>query len=168
MESAIPSLLAVFALLLGAVTAFRAADDSVGRISDSWKDMAHLSDERVRTRLDQVSVQVAPDGLTVSLTLENTGQSMLTAFERTDVIVEYTAVGGGRKIEPLAFVPGIPVAGQWTVWSIQPDMVDPGFLDPGERMLLSLRLSSEILAGAVSRLVVVAPNGATTTVQFTR
>ena len=168
MESVLPSLLAVFALLFGTVTAYRATNDSLDRVTSSWKEMAGMAEDRQRTNFEPVSAVVAADGLSVDLTLDNTGQTMLSVYQRTDVIIQYTDIFAAQNVESLTFVAGSPVAGQWAVTAIQPDFLNPGLVDPGEQMLLTLWVSTEILIGAVNSVVVAAPNGVSTTVQFSR
>lgn len=168
MEQAIPALLATMALIVGVLTTFRAANDSADHLAASWKDMTTFTDDRMRTDLDPVAASVSPDGRTVALTVANSGQTMITFYQRIDVIIEYTAVGGARTVEHLEFNPGGMGRGEWMVSSIQPDSVNPGLFDPGERMLQSLRVSAEIQSGAVNQVVVVAPNGAKMSTQFTR
>jgi hypothetical protein len=114
-------------------------------------------------------IEVAPDGRSLTITIGNAGQTNLFVYERFDVIIEYTDNGSGTwSVEALGFVPESPLAGQWAVTAITPDTIEPGFFNPGEQLTQLLHLTGEIQPLTANRVIVVTPNGASVTAQFTR
>lgn len=168
MESIITAILSITVLIVGVVTTFTATNDSASQLSGSVHDLALVAQDRLQTRLTIQQAQVDPDGAGLTLTVENAGETMITAFNRMDVIIEYFDGSGAKVLTSLPYVADSPMANEWAVWAIQDDYFNPRLLDPGESMLLTLKLSDAIGAGQQGRVTVVAPNGSSAATIFQR
>lgn len=168
MENVLPALIAMAVLIFGAAATYRATDQSVGEMSSSWKRMAHVANERAQTQLTPGPATVDGTGFLVEVPIDVSGGTLISAYTRMDVIVEYHTLAGTRVVASLDYVGGAPGAGQWTVASITPDIFDPRVINPGERAVLQLRLANELGAGYVNRVTVAAPNGTRISATFTR
>jgi archaellum component FlaF (FlaF/FlaG flagellin family) len=167
-ENVLPTLLAIAVIVFGATSAYSATNSTVDDIARSWKAMADVAEDRQRTVLSVTGTAVEAGGEYVQVTVANSGQEMVTVFSRLDVIVEYTDSGAAAHIAYLDYVAGSPAAGEWTVMTISNDVFDPGLLNPGEAMVIRLRVD-ELESGTTNRVTIVSPNGnvATATIVYT-
>jgi hypothetical protein len=168
MENVLPALLAFVVMMVTAITTVSAADRSIDNLAESWKQIADSSEERTSTRLEPVSAVVDGAGTGVTIVVDNVGGTTIADFSRIDVIVEYTPEVGPKQTVSLVYVVAVPGPDEWTVTGIDPDAYDPRMVNPGEAMELTLTLANAIASGESNRAIIVAPNGASTAVTFTR
>jgi hypothetical protein len=95
----------------------------------------------------------------------NIGAARLTDFARWDVILEYDDTSAHR-IGWLRYAPKDPLAGEWTVKSIssdtageQPEAIEPGIWNPGEILILQIKLAPPVAPGKTVNTLLAAPNG---------
>ncbi|HEY90209.1 MAG TPA: hypothetical protein G4O07_00070 [Dehalococcoidia bacterium] len=100
-------------------------------------------------------------GNSVCLKVINQGEASLTEFAKWDIIIQYENGTATYMIYTTSTTPG---SNEWTVAGIyllseDPEVFDPGILDPGEQMKLSLNVDPAISPGETVRITVSTPNG---------
>lgn len=168
MESALTSLFALIVMLVGVTTTFAASDSAMHGAAESFREMTEQSEERLSTRIDITATTVDGAGQVVTVTVVNSGQHTITAFNRVDVIVEYTDEGLGRVLQSLSYTADATTPGQWTATGIIEDAFNPRLLDPGESLVISAHLPSAMAMGVDASLTVVAPPAAVASARFER
>jgi flagellar protein FlaF len=116
-------------ILLLIVTAYVLAGGTLSvadAVATAEKDAAAQHEVRMRTSIEIVSVLLDTNTSTLSVELENTGSESIGDFVHTDVYLMQNGV-------PVQYAYGTG-SGTWSVSSIQPDEIHPGYLDPGETM----------------------------------
>ncbi|MFH1651605.1 MAG: hypothetical protein ABID87_05850 [Chloroflexota bacterium] len=98
--------------------------------------------------------------------LRNRGQTKLNDLAKWDVIVQYSAAGG-EQVVWLPYTTGTPGNNQWgkilisaeSEGKVLPDVYDPGILNPGEEMLIDLRLDPVPEAGTPATITIATATG---------
>ena len=157
--------LIIVSTLVVTVSTFRSAS----QMSDAWKTMEERSSSIGRTEISAAGPANYQGGM-MSLTIQNVGHVNLQDFSSWDVILQYQS-GTATYLTYSSANP--PAAGQWTTGGIfviggAPAVFDPGILDPGEYVTLSVNPSSEIPAGQMAKLTISTPNGVTAQCFVTR
>lgn len=146
-------------------------------ISGSWKQVRDISQDAAQTELAEVDLQVQSSGAEVRLAARNSGNVSLHDFAQWDVIATYrdSATSTGFLVRRLTYTTGVtPGANQWAVAGTfrdavleTDDLFDPGILDPGEEIIVQIRLDPASATSTVGQLVLATENGATLSAQFT-
>jgi hypothetical protein len=133
---------------------------STNKIANSLKQIEAQSSAVIRTNI----MALPPSGYAggpVELTVRNDGQTNLSQFTKWDVIVQYQT----GEFSYLTYSPVYPANnGQWAIKGIyaadgSPEIFDPGVLDPGEQMVLSIVLDRTLDSGQSCEITVSTPNG---------
>jgi archaellum component FlaF (FlaF/FlaG flagellin family) len=164
-EHAIPSLVIGALLLVASAFIAHSSLQSYEQTALSLKAMQARMAEQSRTRLSIVSVTLDAERDTLDVNLKNDGQSRLALYSRFDVILDYRAAGVAASAW-LPYEPTPPVAGAWSLISIEDDSFEPGLLNPGETALLRLELAAPLDAGETNRVVIVSETGAAVSAPF--
>jgi hypothetical protein len=145
-------------------------------IASSWKQARFISQQLARTELDEVDLQVQDSGAQLRLAAANVGSVSLRDFPKWDVIVRYRASSTSTDflLKRLSYTSSAtPGDNQWTVAGIYRDAVlrtaevfDPGILDPGEQIMLHLRVNPASATSTAGNVVLATENGATLSAQF--
>jgi Archaebacterial flagellin len=157
--------LIVVSTLAVAFSSFKSANE----MANAWKTMEQQSSTMARTQIAAVAPSNYQGG-TIDLTVQNDGQVDLLDYENWDVIIQYQS--GGATY--LTYESGSPLAaGEWTMSGIyvsggSPEVFDPGILNPGEYMILSIDPDQAIGSGQMVKLTVSTPNGVTAQCYVTR
>lgn len=168
METVLVSLVSLALIIVSFVSMEINTLQSTNKIASSLKQMEAQSSELVRTNIAAVP-PAAYSGGALDLTVRNDGQTNLADFTQWDVIVQYQ----DGDFSYLAYTPTGPVdPGQWTVQGIyaangSPETFDPGVLDPGEQMTLSINLDRNLGPGESCEITVSTPNGIKSQTQVT-
>jgi flagellar protein FlaF len=141
METAIPALIIIALLLLASVTLADQLLSSHEAAAESWRRMEERELDRSRTRIAILSAD-APFATQVVVTVGNEGQTKLADFEQWDVILRT-----GSTADWYAY------NDDWAVTIA--DTVEPGILNPGETMTITLTAE----AGSSNLVIVSTPNG---------
>jgi hypothetical protein len=138
-------------------------------------ESARLAGDRAHTA---VSVRAAW-AIQSDLTLEvlSTGGVSIADFERMDLFVDYTGIvqrgtwptptTTERVAVRLQYTSGVPVAGEWRVAGLAPDLLHPGIWNPGETLTIEAVLPRAGLEGTLGSAVLSTPNGVTASGYFT-
>jgi hypothetical protein len=156
-------------IIVASVTMAISTMQSSSKIADSWKQMASNSIAINRTDI----AAIPPDHYTggvLNITVKNTGQTNLTDFAKWDIIVQSQS----GSVSYLNYRGSNPLGdNEWTVTGIyintgNPEVFDPGILDPGEQMIVAIQLNPEISSGEACRITISTPNGINAQTQVIR
>ncbi|MGD0115157.1 MAG: hypothetical protein ABSC13_04025 [Dehalococcoidia bacterium] len=167
METGIPALLIAAIMMITSVVMARSGYSSVDQLGQSWQAMEQRMEERVRTQLTAVSVQVDPSHANIAVQLRNDGQTTVADFGRMDVVVQYFSESGTRYVQWVPFTSGALQSNTWAVTSILDDYVNPGVLDPGEILQLEIRINPPMGTGTNGWIIVSTENGVTVSAAVT-
>lgn len=172
MSSAIVTLFVV-ALMLAAVLSWsQASVSSMDSAAESWKQMVETAREVSRTDIEVIDAQWQTPF--VEVLVRNCGEVHLAQFSKWDVVVNHYDEDDGYHISWLSYTEdGDPGDEEWTVVTIysdesliQEEVFEPGILNPGEVMLMKLRLTPEPGQGTTNRVTISTPNGVVASAQF--
>jgi hypothetical protein len=142
-------------------------------LSQSWTSFTDGIEARAETRLSgEVDLSIAT-GDPVDIMLVNAGTVSLGNFAEWDVIFEIQE-DPGLSIDYLLYTDIVPGADRWTVMGIYLDgvlplteeIVDPGVLNPGEKMIVRASPTTVRVEDTYNRAVFVTPEGISATVVF--
>jgi archaellum component FlaF (FlaF/FlaG flagellin family) len=185
METVLTALVIIAIIVFAVLTlteAFLSAQDTVRA---SWQELERRWGEQARTDLSPVGTQIKSDGAVVELTLRNDGDTKLADFDQWDVIVQYYEVEIEDDDPPvyqyhyhiywLPYVESEPVTNEWKVVGIYldaagavPETYEPGILNPGEEILLRLRVSPPVGPDTANLVALSTSNGVGATTIFAR
>lgn len=134
------------------------------------QEISNRDNTIMRTDLSPASTNITlvpgPDPL--EIVLENTGQTKLADFDKWDVIVQYFDESGVYYVQWLPYVEGSSAPYEWDVGWIhmngQPEIFDPGVLNPGEQIMIRTRL--DVGVNTTNMAVVSTPTGVTCSTYF--
>jgi hypothetical protein len=165
MGSAIITLIMIGIVLTGVGVLSQGTLFSVAMIADSWKEMEVRTGDIVRTQLEVLSTANTPP--TVTVTLRNPGQTPLRDFISWDVMLQYYESDGTYHQVWLPYVSTTPPGdNQWTVEGIyvdaatsDPEVFQPNILDPGEEIVITVKLLPTARTSGQNQIVIATPNG---------
>lgn len=172
METALVSLISMSLVIIGTVTMAMSAFQSAGTLAESWKQMEAQAGDMRQTEIIAVPPE-SYNGGTIFLVVENGGQTNLDSFSSWDVIAQYQN-GNANYIDYDDDATYPPDSNEWAVEGIYlsdnvtPEVFDPGILNPGEKMIVAVKLNPEIGEGETGRITISTPNGVTSECQITR
>jgi hypothetical protein len=172
MSNAIVALVVIALMLTAALTWSQTAYTSFDSVSQALKQSTQTTQEVSRTDIKVVDAQ--PQGGVVEVSVLNEGEVHLAQFAKWDVLVQYYDASNGYHISDLAYTENSsPGDGQWSIVGIytdesmgQKEIFEPGILDPGEVMLMRLKLTPQPAAGTTNFITVSSANGVATSAQF--
>lgn len=150
---------------------------SVNNNATSWKQMGERDTAILRTELSQMAQTPAGEGCgglsTTYVTIANTGMTKLADYDEWDVIIQYQDTGGGRWVKWLPYNPSSPGDNEWGIFGIyldetagKPEMFEPGILNPGEEIKITVKLNPAIGDNTTNLMTVSTPNGVSASVHF--
>jgi hypothetical protein len=169
METVITVLIVAALLILSIVGLSQTSISTQASIAESSGIMQERTGDRARTNIVPLSAETSPLGDSVSISLKNTGTVKLADFVQWDVILQYSD-GANLQARWYAFGSG---SNEWTEQIYQSaasqtaEVIEPGILNPGEEMVVTVSVSPNVGAGSTNLAVVSTPNGITATSVFT-
>lgn len=175
MESALATLILISLLLFAVLTLSHSYLDTQNALIAAEQEMQTRMADQGRTDLAVVQTQIKSSGAVIEVTLRNTGDVKLADFSRWDVIVEYYQAAGDFYIRRLAYSPDMLNDNQWQVGGIYanaaaltPEAFDPAIFNPGEELIVQMKVLPPVGPSTTNRATVSVTNGATTSTYFTR
>ncbi len=169
METAITALIVVGIMIVAILGISSHALSAQTSVSQSTQLLLQSEGERARTNLNAINVAAAPDGSSVQLTLKNTGSTRLGDFTQWDVFLQYSD-GQTQQVNWYGY--GV-AANQWNAIIYQdaatqsPEVVEPGILNPGEEIVVTVNISPPVATGTTNLVTVTTANGVTASAVFT-
>ena len=172
MDTAIVSLICIALVVFGGMTMSNGFMTSLDASTAGLQELSERGDNLMRTELSPVSTNITliagPDPLEVIL--ENTGQTKIADFEKWDIIVQYFDDSAQYQVQWLPFVEGTSEPYEWDVGWIkmngQPEVFDPGVLNPGEQIMITTLLDPSVGANTTNMIVISTPGGITCSTYF--
>ncbi len=163
----------VTVLMLGSATI-----GSADTVLVAWEVMVDRNTERQRTELMLLTADLVATSTDVDVSLRNSGQTLLRDFEHWDVTMQYYATSSNQNLE-LLYVPYVatstPSSGEWTVEDIYlsvasstPEVYDPDVLNPGEELVVRIKIDPTIPTSTDNLITISTPNGVTISAPFSR
>lgn len=172
MSNVITGLLITAILLSGVMMLSQAGIVSLRQTVDAWDGLQTRQSAILLTRIEVTNTQINESQ--VHLTIRNTGQVPIRSFSAWDVFVQYYQTSGAYHVKRLTYTTENPPGNdQWTVEGIYTDanattaeVFQPDILDPGEYVLLYLKLVYPPRATPPNNGVIAVPNGITVSTPF--
>ena len=169
METAIVSIICIALVVFGGMTMSQGLMTSVDASTSGFEDIGRVNEDIMRTEFTPVTVSL-PALDTLEITLENTGQTKITDFDKWDVIVQYYDGISNYHVEWLPYIEGTPGNNEWEVVWIRLDgedeVFEPNVFNPGEQILLRAKVSPAIGSDTTNMVIVATPAGITASTYF--
>jgi len=124
--------------------------------------------KRLGTQIFIASTTISAQGTVVTATVQNVGNVPVGDFEEMDVLVAYTDINDTGVLDRLKYVnDATPSANEWSITSINPDVLDPGTLNPGEKATLTLVLWPSAKPETSGAVLLATGNGTRSSTVFT-
>ena len=167
METSVAGVLIFGVLIVAVVLLAQAIVVSNAVMGSAIKESASAAGERARTELSFDTS--TSDGTTLTVDVDNAGNTSISDYNEMDLIVEYPETGTlTMQYQRLAYVAASPGAGEWTDTSRTPDQFQPGTWDSGETLRITAIVSPVQASGTTGTVAVASPNGVAATGTFTR
>ena len=172
METALAALIIITLILVGVLTLAQGYLVANEQMAMAWRSMEERAGDRARTGLQAVGACAVDGGEIVELTVRNSGSTKLSDLSDWDVMLQY----GTSEVLCTRWFPYVatePGDNQWSMVGIYtdaerrtPEQLDPGILNPGEEMVLRVRVSPAVSSGTQNEAAVATPNGVSTAIAF--
>ncbi len=174
MENVLVSILCIALILFAAMTVAQSSLWSHDNIATAWKEMENTSSEISRTSISSLGAATTSGG-TISMTVQNAGETKLEDFDKWDVILQYYDTSDNYLLKRLGYNSGTPNNDEWTVKGIYlnagsstAEVFDPGIFNPDEEMVLLLKVSPVVGTPNANMVTVATYNGISATAIFNR
>jgi len=174
METAITALIVISILILSMLGLSERSLLAQATISEASRQMQERVGEMSRTNLSPIAARTLSAD-SVEVTVRNTGNTRLADFNLWDVIVEYDAGGGAWQRGWFIYTAAAPLSNQWTVAGIYvnaalltPEAFERNIFDPGEEMVIRVKVSPPMGSGTTNQVTLATPNGIRASTIFTR
>ncbi len=171
METAVVSLVCIALIVFGGMTMSRGFLTSVDTTSAALANQSTRDENILRTELTPTDATLN-SSTDLHVTLRNSGQMKLAAFDEWDVIVEYYDSSGVYYVTWLPNVTGVPASNQWRKYAIyqdgNPEVFEPNILNPGEDIEIEANLSPAVGRHTTNLVVISTPNGVPVSIVFYR
>jgi len=174
METAITALIVISILILSMLGLSERALLAQATISEASRQMQERVGEMGRTNLLPIAARTTSAD-TFEVTLRNMGNTRLADFNLWDVIVEYDAGAGVWQKRWFLYTAAAPLSNQWTVAGIYvnaatlaPEAFERNIFNPGEEMVIRVKVSPPIGSGTTNQVTLATPNGIRASAIFTR
>jgi hypothetical protein len=173
METVVSALIVIALLILAIVGLAQVSISSQASIAQSAGLMQERTGDRARTNITSLGAQTSVlDGTTdaVQITLKNSGSTKLSDWAQWDVILQYTNATNNPTVK---WYPAGDGSNQWsaTIYSNastqNPEVIEPDIFDPGEEMVITVKVSPSVGEGTANLAVIATPNGITASTVFT-
>lgn len=169
METVVTVLIVAALLILSIVGLSQTSISTQASIAESAGLMQERTGDRARTNIIPLNAETSPLGDSVSISLKNAGTVKLSDFAEWDVILQYSDGASGQA----RWYPFGSGSNQWTeqiyqsAAALTPEGIEPGILNPGEEMVVTVDVSPNVGTGTTNLAVVSTPNGITASSVFT-
>ncbi|MFC2001120.1 hypothetical protein ACFLUZ_01285 [Chloroflexota bacterium] len=160
---------AIIGITLLALTMMTGAQNflsSLNSTTTEFVDQRTRDENTIRTSISPVSSIVLPGRQIVEFTLSNDGETKLADFALWDITVQYYDYLNNYQVYWLDYVTGTPGDNQWTVEGIYLDaeaetseLLETGVLNPGEEIVIQVKLSPKVHISAYNLAIISTPNG---------
>ena len=161
MESVLTTLFTAIIVIISMVTMVVSSLNSANKISDSFRAIEERISSERGTSIEVEDAHLI--GENVYMSIKNDGNYNLSQYDKWTVLVE----GQDRVTHYVQYTAGTsPGENEWGVQGIflpngNPEVFDPGILNPWETMILVFNVPSIFQSGFAARPIISTPNGVT-------
>ena len=166
MENGIPALLIAAILMLSTVFMARGGFVGMDAVGQQLKQSETAIGAQNRTSLEATGSSIDPTGANITITVLNNGQTNVSQYAQMDVVLQYFDENGVRYDKWIPYTSGALNADTWTTGTFTNDVFEPGILNPGESMEVTVRVNPPVGAGTTNRAVIGTENGVTLQTYF--
>ena len=170
METAVVSLVCIALMVFSGMAMSQGFLTSVDTSATGLEELSDRDEQIMRTELSPATVSMNGARDTLTVNLENTGQTKLADFDKWDVIVQYYDDSGTYYTKWLPYTDGALGDNEWRVQGIYFDGVaetfEPNVVNSGETIRIEAQLSPVVGANTNNMVVVSTPNGVPATTSF--
>lgn len=141
MENGLPALMIAAILMLATVLMARGGFLGADAIGQSLRQSEARYGQQNRTGLTVTDDAIDGSGANITLTVRNDGQTPIADFAGMDIVVQYFGETGTRYDKWIAYTPGPLASDTWTDANFQNDVFEPGILNTGETMDITVRVN---------------------------
>lgn len=176
MESALAVIVLITALLFGVLTLSETYFVTQETLLAANQEMSARTQEQTQTALTLIATATKNAGANVELTFRNTGSAKIADFDQWDVIVQYYTVQDTYMVQWLPYTASAtPGDNQWgvngiylTAAALTPEVYEPGILNPGEEIVVRLKLFPIVSINTTNLVTIAVANGVGQSAIFTR
>jgi len=169
METAIVSIICLALIIFGGMTMSQGFITSVDTSTTGLEEISQRDESIIRTELTPITTDM-PAADTLELTLENTGQTKLSDFEKWDIIVQYYDGTGTYHVQWLPYTENTLGDNEWEVVWIQlngnNEVFEPDVLNPEEEIMVRAQLNPSVGANTTNMVITATPSGVTASTYF--
>ncbi|MCB9420341.1 MAG: hypothetical protein H6667_11070 [Ardenticatenaceae bacterium] len=175
METVLTAFIVITILLFVSLTLFQGFLEAQDDVQVSWREMEDRLEQQARTTLTPINIESKSSGSVIELTLRNDGSTKLADFSDWDVIVQHYSASLSYYVNWIPYVDGEPSGSEWTVVGIytdtavsEPEVFEPDILNPGEEILLRIRVLPPVGPTTNNLATVTTDNGFVIPMAFSR
>ncbi len=170
METVFVSMICIVLIVVGGMTMAGGFLNSLDNTSANIDLVSQRNEQIMRTNLSIIEVNQI-SSYRVEVIIENIGQVKLAEFSKWDVIVHHRGDDKKNHVAWLPYVSGNPGDNEWSVEGIYTlngtdEVFEPDIFNPGEEMILEMRLYPGIDPGSENLINITSPNGVTVSKAF--
>jgi archaeal flagellar protein FlaF len=165
MENALTGIIIIGVMILAILGLSQGTLMAQAGIADATRLMQTRLADQARTSVQALSASTSVLGDMVYITIKNTGSAKLADFAHWDVILTYPGSLPETQVEWHAIQSKQIYL---TAASGQPEIIEPGILNPGEEMVIYVDVLFDVGLGTTNVATVSTPNGITASTIFTR
>ena len=174
MDSALVSLILITLVLFGVLTLSDSYFATQDAILVATEVRTAFTEDRTRTNFTLVGAETLNGGTLVELTIKNSGSTKLADFAQWDLLLHYYTATHTYLTDWYPYVAGAnPGDNQWSVVGIYlnaattvTEVYEPGILNPGEELLVRVRLAPAVGTGTTNFITFGVANGVTLSASF--
>ncbi len=129
-------------------------------------DNTALLTDRINTRVSITATSAEGSCAIYTVAISNPGKTYISDFSEIDVIADYEDGDGSRVYRRLGYVTGAVGDNEWALKSITPDTRDPNTWNPGETVIIDLKVNPQVSAAVSGTMVLATPFGVTDSAYF--
>jgi hypothetical protein len=166
MENGLPALMLAAIMMLATVLMARGGFLGADAIGMSLRESETRYAEQNRTGLTVTGTAVDGTGANITLTVRNDGQTPIADFAGMDVVVQYFDENADRYDSWTPYTSGALASNTWTAGNFQDDVFEPGILNTGESMDITVRVNPVVGAGTTNWAILGTDKGVTVQAYF--
>jgi hypothetical protein len=165
-ENGLPALMLAAIMMLATVLMARGGFLGADAIGMSLRESETRYSEQNRTGLSVTGTSIDATGANVTITVRNDGQTPIADYAGMDVVLQYFDENTVRYDTWIPWTDGALASNTWTQANFQDDVFEPGILNTGESMDLTIRVNPVVGAATVNWAVIGTDKGVTVQTYF--
>ncbi len=166
MENGLPALLIAAILMLSTVFMARGGFMGADAIGQSLRQSELRYEAKSRTGLTVTGTSIDASGANITVTILNTGQTVLADFVNMDLVVQYFGETGTRYDKWIPYTDGALASNTWTTGTFTNDVFEPGILNAGESMQILIRVNPVVGPATTNLAIIGSEKGVTAQTYF--